>query len=61
VRTEHDPIETVRMRLIATKRATEETLKQTDADVRRIVNEASEFATHDPEPDPSELWTDIVR
>jgi pyruvate dehydrogenase E1 component alpha subunit len=61
VRTEHDPIETVRMRLIATKRATEETLKQTDAEVRRIVNEASEFATHDPEPDPSELWTDVVR
>jgi pyruvate dehydrogenase E1 component alpha subunit len=25
------------------------------------VNDASEFATHDPEPDPSELWTDVVR
>jgi pyruvate dehydrogenase E1 component alpha subunit len=61
VRTEHDPIETVRERLVATKRATEESLKQTDADVRKIVNDAAEFATHDPEPDPSELWTDIVR
>jgi pyruvate dehydrogenase E1 component alpha subunit len=29
--------------------------------VRRIVNDAAEFATHDPEPDPSELWTDVVR
>jgi pyruvate dehydrogenase E1 component alpha subunit len=61
VRTEHDPIETVRERLLATKRATEEALKQADAEVRKIVNDAAEFATHDPEPDPSELWTDIVR
>jgi pyruvate dehydrogenase E1 component alpha subunit len=29
--------------------------------VRDIVNEAAEFATHDPEPDPSELYTDILR
>ena len=28
--------------------------------VREIVNDAAEFATHDPEPDPSELWTDIL-
>jgi pyruvate dehydrogenase E1 component alpha subunit len=61
VRTEHDPIEQVRMRLLLTKRASEEALKQTDADVRRVVNDASEFATHDAEPDPSALWTDIVR
>jgi pyruvate dehydrogenase E1 component alpha subunit len=61
VRTEHDPIETVRERLLATKRATEEALKQADAEVRKIVNDAAEFATHDPEPDPSELWTDVVR
>ena len=61
VRTEHDPIEQVRARLLATKRASEDSLKQTDADVRRIVNDASEFATHDAEPDPSALWTDVVR
>jgi pyruvate dehydrogenase E1 component alpha subunit len=61
IRTEHDPIEQVRMRLLLTKRASEDGLKQTDADVRRIVNDASEFATHDAEPDPSALWTDVVR
>ena len=61
VRTEHDPIEQVRQRLLATGRASEEELKQTDAGVRKIVNEASEFATHEPEPDASELWTDVVR
>ena len=48
-------------RLIETKRATEDDLKKIDAEVRSIVNEAAEFATHDPEPDPSELFTDVVR
>jgi pyruvate dehydrogenase E1 component alpha subunit len=61
VRTEHDPIEQVRARLLSTGRATEDELKQTDADVRKIVNEAADFATHEPEPDPAELWTDVVR
>ena len=36
-------------------------LKKIDAEVRAIVNEAAEFATNDPEPDPSELYTDIYR
>jgi pyruvate dehydrogenase E1 component alpha subunit len=61
VRSEHDPIEQVRLRLIETKRASEDELKKVDAEVRAIVNEASEFAIHDPEPDPSELYTDVVR
>jgi pyruvate dehydrogenase E1 component alpha subunit len=61
VRTEHDPIDMVRARLIATKRASEEELKTIDAQVRAIINEASEFATHDPEPDPAELFTDVSR
>ena len=59
MRTEHDPIEQVRARLLAKKWATEDELKKIDAEVRAIVNEAAEFATHDPEPDPSELYTDV--
>ncbi len=59
VRNEHDPIEQVRLRLIQKKWATEDELKKVDAKVREIVNEAAEFATNDPEPDPSELYTDI--
>ncbi len=31
-----------------------------DADIRKIVNDAAEFAQHSPEPDPSELWTDVL-
>jgi len=60
IRTEHDPIEQVRQRLLQTKRAKEDELKKIDAKVRDIVNEAAEFATHDPEPAPSELYTDIL-
>ena len=59
VRTEHDPIEQVRKRLLDKKWASEDDLKKIDAAVRAIVNEASEFATHDAEPDPSELYTDV--
>ena len=59
MRSERDPIEQVSMRLQETGRASEEDLKAIDKDIRRIVNEAAEFAQHDPEPDPSELWTDV--
>jgi pyruvate dehydrogenase E1 component alpha subunit len=59
VRNEHDPIEQVRRRIIDTKMASEDDLKKVDARVRQVVNEAAEFATNDPEPDPSELYTDV--
>src|SRR4051812_39789838 len=61
MRTEHDPIEQVRVRLLEHKLATEDDLKKTDAAVRDIVNEAAEFATNDPEPDVAELWTNVYR
>src|SRR3954462_12402416 len=61
MRTEHDPIEQVRMRLLERKMASEDDLKKVDAQVRDIVNEAAEFATNDPEPDVAELWTDVYR
>lgn len=59
MRTEHDPIEQVRHRLEERGWANEDDLKEVDKDVRRIVNEAAEFAQADPEPDVAELWTDI--
>jgi pyruvate dehydrogenase E1 component alpha subunit len=59
VRTEHDPIEQVRSRLLKKGYANEEGLKKIDAEVRAVVNEAAEYATNDAEPDPSELYTDV--
>ncbi|MEJ8476778.1 pyruvate dehydrogenase (acetyl-transferring) E1 component subunit alpha [Roseibium algae] len=60
MRTEHDPIEQVRKRLIAAGWATEDDLKSIDKDIRATVAEAAEFAQSDPEPDASELYTDIL-
>ncbi len=60
MRNEHDPIEQVRKRILDGKLASEDDLKKIDAQVRDTVNAAAEFAQNDPEPDPSELWTDVL-
>src|SRR6476661_4403697 len=60
VRHDQDPIEQVRNRLLAAK-VGEQDLKDIDAEVRDIVNASADFAQHDPEPDASELWTDVYR
>jgi len=59
MREEHDPIEQVRLRLLADG-VNEEELKKIDASVRKIVAEAVEFATADKEPDAQELFTDVL-
>jgi pyruvate dehydrogenase E1 component alpha subunit len=61
VRSHHDPIDMARARIIEKKFAKEDELKKVDGDVRDLINQASEFATHDPEPDASELWTNVYR
>ena len=61
VRDESDPIELVRQRLIDNGWASEDQLKAIDKKVRDTVTEAAEFAQAGPEPDASELWTDIYR
>ncbi len=60
IRTDQDPIEQVRNRLLAAK-VSEQELKAIDAEVREIVNASADFAQRDPEPDASELWTDVYR
>ena len=61
VRSTHDPIDMVRQRILEKKFAKEDELKKIDGKVRDYVNDAAEFATHDPEPDASELYTEIYR
>ncbi|MEK9903860.1 MAG: pyruvate dehydrogenase (acetyl-transferring) E1 component subunit alpha [Rhodospirillales bacterium] len=60
MREERDPIETLRELIIKRKIASADDLKAIDADVRAIVADAAEFAQESPEPDPSELYTDIL-
>ena len=59
VRKTRDPIDHLRERLERDGLANEATLKAIDNDVKKIVAEAAEFARTTPEPDPSELMTDI--
>ncbi|MEJ6501257.1 MAG: pyruvate dehydrogenase (acetyl-transferring) E1 component subunit alpha [Rhodobacterales bacterium] len=59
VREEKDPIDHVRDLLLQGKHATEEDLKAIDREIKSIVNESAKFAQESPEPDLSELWTDI--
>jgi pyruvate dehydrogenase E1 component alpha subunit len=51
----------VRQRILDKKFATEAAVKKIDGEVRDLINDASEFATHDPEPDVAELYTDVYR
>ncbi len=59
MREERDPIENVRQLLLTGKHASEDDLKEIDKEIKKIVNEAADFARESPEPDESELWTDI--
>jgi pyruvate dehydrogenase E1 component alpha subunit len=59
VRKTRDPIDHVEELLEKNGYADEATLKAIDAEVKRIVADAAEFARTSPEPDPSELYTDV--
>ena len=59
MREERDPIEYVRSLLLTGKNATEEDLKTIDKGIKKVVNASTDFAKESPEPDLSELWTDI--
>lgn len=59
VREEKDAIEHVRDLLLNGKHASEDDLKAIDKEIKAIVNDSAEFAKTSPEPDLSELWTDI--
>ena len=59
MRSERDPIDTLRKKLIDTFNTTEEALKQIDRAVKNEISEAADFAISSEEPDIKELWTDI--
>ena len=61
MRSEHDPIDRLRQMLLDEKAMDEEEFKKIDKDIKARVTEAAEFAQSSPEPDPSELFTDILR
>ena len=60
VRAQRDPIEQLRKRMVAEKVATETAFKDIDREIKAVVAEAAEFAQNSPEPDPSELYSDVL-
>ena len=60
MRAEREPLEQVKKRILDNSFASEDDLKQIEKEVRAIVVEAADFATASEQPDPSELWTDII-
>lgn len=55
-----DPIDTLREKLIADGLSDENQIKGIEREIKQIVTEAAEFAQTSPEPDPAELYTDIL-
>lgn len=60
IRSTSDPIDRVKAMLIDGGHASEDDLKDIDKKVKAVVSEAADFSQSSPEPDPSELWTDIL-
>jgi pyruvate dehydrogenase E1 component alpha subunit len=59
MRSERDCIEGARHRL-ETLGVEEAEFKAADDEIKRLVQEAADFAQSSPEPDPKELWTDVL-
>jgi pyruvate dehydrogenase E1 component alpha subunit len=60
MRKESDPLDTLRGFMLERQLVDEAKLKEIDREVRAVVNDSAEFAQTSPEPDPSELYTDIL-
>ena len=59
MRTQHDPIENARHKL-EEMGVDEAAVKQIDDEVKRLVQDAADFAQQSPEPELSELYTDVL-
>ncbi len=59
MRQEHDPIDSVRA-ILEDLGIDDGALKEIDREVKAIVTDAADFSQTSPEPDPAELFTDIL-
>ncbi|MEL6366022.1 MAG: pyruvate dehydrogenase (acetyl-transferring) E1 component subunit alpha [Pseudomonadota bacterium] len=60
MREHSDPIERLKAFMIDKKYADDDTLKAIDKEVKDEVKAAADFALESPEPDPKELYTDVL-
>ncbi len=61
VRSHHDPIDGLKKHILEAGHADEAELKKIDNEIKAIVKEAADYSLESPEPDPSELWTDVLK
>lgn len=59
VRDKSDPIDHVK-KLLEEQGVTEADLKAVEQEIRKVVNESADFAENAPEPDPAELYTEVL-
>jgi pyruvate dehydrogenase E1 component alpha subunit len=59
MRENHDPIDFYRNHILKNKLAKEEDLKLIEKEIKKIIEEAVEFAQNSPEPDEAELHTEV--
>lgn len=59
MREHRDPIETIKQRLEKEYNVGEQAFKDIEKEIKDIIAEAVDFAKNSPEPDESELWTDV--
>ncbi|MCE2510324.1 MAG: pyruvate dehydrogenase (acetyl-transferring) E1 component subunit alpha [Alphaproteobacteria bacterium] len=60
IREKRDPIDHLSKELLSNSKVKEEDLKAIDREVKAIVAEAADFAQESPEPDPDELFTNVL-
>ena len=60
IRSHHDPIEGLKKQMLDEGEATESELKELDKEIKARVQKSVDFAQESPEPDPKELWTDVL-
>ncbi|MDZ7627710.1 MAG: pyruvate dehydrogenase (acetyl-transferring) E1 component subunit alpha [Parvularculaceae bacterium] len=60
MREHNDPIKRCEARILDGKHASEAELKAIDTEIKAIVKDAADFSLESPEPDPSELYTDVL-
>jgi pyruvate dehydrogenase E1 component alpha subunit len=60
MRKNHDPIDRIRILLEKEYGVGEDELKALEKSIKEIVNESARFAEESPEPEASELYTDVL-
>ena len=60
VRSHRDPIDRMKSYLIDEMNVSEDELKSLDREIRKVVQDATDYALESPEPDPANLYTDVL-